>query len=205
MCRHHLDEISISRVYSITTNENTQSPNIILFEQFHNKWNTMDAIESAMNIHRMKNAISQNEKNEICQFVYHQLSLQKKGTRKEYVEFPQLVLLFLGTKDNFRIRAPGAMHRAKFMANTVIFFYSSFIFIFIFFCVCVCLFLLDQLDELIRFCIYVVKVYVKIWFTCTIAAQAPDNDLYLLTSLQEYRKIDREIADGVIQTFLNHT
>lgn len=48
-------------------------------------------------------------------------------------------------------------------------------------------------------------MYVKFWFTCTIAVQAPINDLNLLKTLQDYRTIDQEIADGIIQKFLGHT
>lgn len=120
MCRHHISEIVISRVYSLTMNENTTSPNIVLFERFQNAWTTIDTsrYESAMNIQKVKKAITDKEKEDICKFVKHQLELQNK-TRKDYVEFLQLVLLFLGDNKKIHIRSPGAMHRARFMARVI--------------------------------------------------------------------------------------
>lgn len=120
MCRRHSSEVVISNVYSIALKDNSQSPNITIFEKFQNSWKTIDSTryESAMNIEEVKKSITAKEKDEIIEFVQHQLSLQKQS-RKDYVEFLQLVLLFLGTKEKFHIRSPGAMHRARFMARVI--------------------------------------------------------------------------------------
>lgn len=71
--------------------------------------------------------------------------------------------------------------------------------------ICAKSYLGNELNGLIRFCIFVVKFYVKYWFTCTIAAHAPANDLEFLESLQKYRKVDREIADAAILKIAGHT
>lgn len=54
------------------------------------------------------------------------------------------------------------------------------------------------------FNIFVVKVYTQNWFTCTIAANAPGNDLRLIEALYDYRKINARIADEVSNVFSLH-
>lgn len=48
------------------------------------------------------------------------------------------------------------------------------------------------------------KVYVKQWFTCRSAIQAPLNDLHFLRSLREYRNENEVIASTAIKVFLRH-
>lgn len=50
-----------------------------------------------------------------------------------------------------------------------------------------------------------VKIYVKYWFTCTIAAEAPANDLEFLKSLQDYRKTNQRVAEAAITKIIGHT
>lgn len=121
-CRHHILEVMISKVYAIALKDVSESPNIGLFVRFKEIWNTLDAskFESCERLRKVQYAISGNERKQIVKFVREQLTLQKKG-RKDYIEFLQLTLLFLGEKENVKktIRVPGALHRARFMARVI--------------------------------------------------------------------------------------
>lgn len=98
----------------------TRSPNIDLFDRFQANWNKIDEskYESSLSIAKVRDSITLLEKIEIVNFIRDQLSMQKHE-RKDYIEFLQLVLLFLGEKDKFKIKIPGAKHRARFMARAI--------------------------------------------------------------------------------------
>lgn len=119
-CRHHIMELLVSKAYSVALNDVSKSPNIQLFERFKSQWNSFDVtkFDSCYNIPKVKIAISTNERKAIIKFAREQLSFQKHS-RKDYIEFLHLTLLFLGEKDINTIRVPGALHRARFMARVI--------------------------------------------------------------------------------------
>lgn len=129
MCRHHILERFVTKVYEIALDDNSQSPNIQLFEKFMSEWNSFDAsnFRSCANDAKVKRAVSSNEKKGIIEFALNQLAMQKEP-RKDYIGFLELVLLFLGKKDytnaankkvTIKVRQPGALHRARFMARVI--------------------------------------------------------------------------------------
>lgn len=62
----------------------------------------------------------------------------------------------------------------------------------------------DELNGLLQFCTFAVKVYLKHWFTCSLAAEAPKNDLQLIIDLKEYRTVNPEISDAALENFSGH-
>lgn len=61
-----------------------------------------------------------------------------------------------------------------------------------------------ELNRLLQFSTFAVKVYLKHWFTCSLAAEAPKNDLQLIIDLKEYRTVNSEIADAALKKFSGH-
>lgn len=119
-CRRHMMELVLSKGYETALKDDSKSPNITLFERFKSKWNEIDVAkkEDIMKLDKVKRAIPSMERKQIVEFVRQQITLQNVA-RKDYLEFLQLVLLILGENDNFHIRVPGALHRARFMARVI--------------------------------------------------------------------------------------
>lgn len=69
---------------------------------------------------------------------------------------------------------------------------------------CTLLLIAGQLRGLAEFNTFTVKVYIKNWFQCTSAANAPVNDLKLLADLKNYREINAPIANESLRTFRRH-
>lgn len=106
--------------------------------------------------------------------------------------------MFLEAPDcNYTFRAPGAMSHARWMMKVV---YAFKIYLFR------SQFNLIATEEksLREFLIFVVPLYVKAWFSCPRAIEAPNNDMHFLRDIYEYRKVDKEISAAVQKTFCNH-
>ena len=62
----------------------------------------------------------------------------------------------------------------------------------------------NQLPRLERFVKFVTCCYVPWWLTCSLACDAPVNDLTLLQRLQEYSSVDADSASTARRAFSNH-
>lgn len=60
------------------------------------------------------------------------------------------------------------------------------------------------MNGLLQFCTFAVKVYLKHWFTCSLAAEAPKNDLQLVIDLKAYHTVNPEIAAAALEKFAGH-
>ena len=99
-----------------------------------------------------------------------------------------------GTRTRFR--PPGAFHHARWMAKTI---YALKIYMF-----------REQFNlttretnGLRKFCIFVIRLYIKPWFTATNPIRAPKNDLDFLESLSCI-DVDENIRKTVLSKFCNH-
>lgn len=131
-CRHHVLEILLSGVYSTAMKDKSQSPDISLFVRFKSQWNKLDLtkIESGVSYEGIQSCLGEANLAQLKSHIKYQLSIQKT-TRKDYIEFLELALIFLNEKTyngkQIHIRLPGALHRARFMARAI---YSLKIFAF---------------------------------------------------------------------------
>lgn len=99
------------------------------------------------------------------------------------------------TCKNFTIRKPGALHRARLMAILV---YSLKIYLFR------SQFELTsrELSELQAFDNFVVKVYIKCWYTSSCAKSAPYNDINILKELDyDKKKSNNVIRNAATKSF----
>lgn len=52
--------------------------------------------------------------------------------------------------------------------------------------------------------LFIVFVYVPFWYTAPLAATAPNQDLEFIKTVYQYRTIDKELSDAVLEKFRNH-
>ena len=136
-------------------------------------------------------------------------SLQQKFTRGDYRELVELSLMIItngSEPENFVMKHPGALHRARWMAKLL---YS------------IKIVLLSnnitkkfskaevatktQINKLERFCVFAVSVYVPWWLVCPVATNAPINDLILANNLDKYKSHDPVIANKGLKALSRHT
>ena len=130
---------------------------------------------------------------------YANTYLEQKLPRDDYKEFLELVIVFLGSAParGVSFMSPGAMHHARWMSKVI---YSLKIWMFR------AQFKLTPAEErgLRDVCVFVVRVYLKAWFSSPQAVCAPSNDLHLLKSLLEYRSIHENISKATARKLSNH-
>ena len=61
-----------------------------------------------------------------------------------------------------------------------------------------------ELSSLGHFNTFILKIYLKAWFTCTSASSAPQNDLQLLYDLESYNSTHEAAAKAAIKSFSGH-
>ena len=177
----------------------TSGPDVALFNRFQKAWPSMNHGNyspgiSAANVRKI---LGKSEIEDLIQF--SKTTLEQFHYRNDYKEFLELVLIFLEDAPSHQVTFvyPGAMHRARWMSKVI---YSLKIYLFR------KEFKLDSKIEkaLMQICIFIVKVYTKVWFTAPLSTKAPGSDLQLLRDLNDYKRIDREIADAALKKFSNH-
>lgn len=106
----------------------SSGPNIKIFQRFAEKWNEIDVDKYESGIIEDTVASKLNpQKYVLVKYINDQLATFQP--RDDYKELLQLSLIFLGDENakDFKIRRPGALHRARWMAKLI---YSLKIFLF---------------------------------------------------------------------------
>jgi hypothetical protein len=196
-CRHHIHELIVARVFDKLMGSSS-GPSIKLFERFAKHWTSIDtdSFESGMTDDVSARHLGP-ERDELISFL--QAQSNNFHSRDDYKELLQLSLLFLGVPrvDGQRIIAPGAFHRARWMSKLI-------------YCLKIDLFRSQfhlsarELQGLREFNIFVVRVYLKVWYTCQSPTSAPRNDLQLLKQLIAYKTTNETIAIAAITSFSRH-
>lgn len=194
-CRHHIYELILKGAFDKLMPPST-GPDVPLFKRFKQSWSEIDStkISSAMEIPCVQE-IFKNDIAEIISYVDNVLKTQLP--RHDYDELLQLTLLFLGRNSKVSVRAPGAIHHARWMAKAIyclkIFLYRDQFHLTV-----------SEESSILQLCIFIVKLYIKAWFTAPFAHRAPYHDLLFLKKLISFKKINEEIADAAISKFKNH-
>ncbi|ESN92854.1 hypothetical protein HELRODRAFT_164985 [Helobdella robusta] len=61
-----------------------------------------------------------------------------------------------------------------------------------------------DLTSIGHFYTFVLKVYIKSWFTSPCASSAPNNDLLLLRELENYKKTNKAVANAALKSYSGH-
>jgi len=123
--------------------------------------------------------------------------LQIKQVRDDYRELLELSVIFLGKEPTRGIRfiTPGVTNHARWMSKAIyclkIFMFSE-------------QFNLNEKEKrgLAEICVFIVTVYIKSWFTASLATCAPNNDLQLMKTLINYDNPD--ISNATVKKMMGH-
>ncbi|XP_046409261.1 uncharacterized protein LOC124174209 [Ischnura elegans] len=196
-CRHHVYELVLKSVFEVKISQVTANPDIPLFKKFRDNWNGVDPDKAQCYKKKLALHLTVSEIDNLLEF--YRTELTKEIVRDDYRELIELSVIFLGgdTQRKFKIRPPGAMHQARWMARAI---YSLKISL-----------LSDQFKitikdktALLDVCLFIVTSYVKPWLQCILAVKAPYQDLCFLKSMKAYEKIDKSISKAALQKIIQH-
>ncbi|XP_055527476.1 uncharacterized protein LOC129720087 [Wyeomyia smithii] len=189
-CRHHVYELVLMTAYLVIFEANTTSPDDEVFKSFRD---ARDSINQG-NISGLDNEqLNQEERRELIKFCDEML--QKSHIRDDYEEFLQLSLMCLDPLRRFKLKLPGAVHHARWMAKAI---YGLKMFLFRdkFFFEGV------TVEMLQRFALFLVRIYLKGWFQAPLTLSAPRNDHKFVNALSNYD--DTQLAEATLQKFQKH-
>ena len=198
-CRHHILELIAGAAFK-TVITSSSAPDIPLFKRFKDNWEFIDQtkFEDASTDEVTASGIK-DVKEGLINFFESVLLSTENQMRNDYREVVELSLLFLGASPSqkFRFKAPGANHHARWMAKII---YSFKIWMFR------KQFTLTAREQkgLRDLCVFFSRIYVKAWVTAPLAVKAPNNDLCLLKSLDQYKIINKAISSATTEKFLRH-
>lgn len=196
-CRHHVYELVLKSVFETKIHQVTSSPDIPMFKKFRDNWKNIDPSAIEINTDFIKQYFSDTIVQGLLEF-YNQ-ELQKSIVRDDYRELIELSIVFLGgdIEKKIKIRPPGAMHQARWMARAI---YTLKIHLL------QSQFKLSVKDKraLQDICLFIAILYVKAWLQCSMAVKAPNQDLCFLKSLKEYETVDKLISKAALSKFSNH-
>lgn len=186
-CRHHIYELILKSVFESQLPQVTQSADIPFFKTFQKNWSQINANHFEDGVDDSARFISEDLREHLLETFY---SHSKSALRGDYQELFELGILFLNGDSNheIRIRPPGAMHQARWMARAI-------------YCLKMYLFR-SQLKKLttkdrkslLNVCVFLVTQYLNLWMNCTSAVKAAKQDLTLIQTLIDYpiQSISRE-------------
>lgn len=197
-CRHHVYEIVLRQAFEVKFGKDKQ-PEVRLFQDFKKQWKDVDPtkFKSGMEDEYVRSKIGADA-DKVLLFCLEQL--EKSQIREDYKEFLELVVLFLGhtpPKFNGKLRKIGPISHARWMAKAI---------------TALKMFLVrDQiqfdgeiLTKLRDFCIFVVKMYAKAWFSCTNGVVAANQDLHFIKNAILYSNVDDQISGGILEKMCGH-
>ena len=178
-CRHHIMELTIGSSFEKVTATST-GPEIQIFKQFQQKWLDIDHDRFApANTDTSVEVQIASCRNDLVNFICYHLEFQQP--RNDYKEFLELSFIYLGEipARGIHFQAPGAMHRARWMAKVI---YSIKMWLFR----KQLIMTHAELHGIRDVAIFAVKVYLKAWITAPCSTEAPLNGFTLMRSLLEY-------------------
>ena len=207
-CRHHVGEVILTHVWDALNIEISKSLDISVFQRFKDNFQNITFNDSSeLNITDCPLILKAAKENVID--VCEQFSEQKKY-RGDYTELVELTLKFLDankrSKKNTSFKQPGALHRARWMAKLLyaikidllstkieaelpkgtVFSGST------------------QKENIHRFVLFVIYVYVPWWLTAPLTSTAPLNDISLIKSLYVFKQIDSVVANAALKSLKDH-
>lgn len=196
-CRHHIYELVLKSVFETKIRQVTISPDIPLFKKFRENWKNIDSSTVQTCSETIRKHFRETTINELLDF--YSAELQKTIVRDDYRELIELSVMFLGGNKNreLKIRPPGAMHQARWMARAI---YSLKIY------------LLQSQHKLSKqerqgledICLFITTTYVRPWLQCNLAVKAPFQDLDFIKTLKNYERIDSAISSAALNKFCQH-
>lgn len=194
MCRHHMYELYLEAAFESKI-PHSPGPYIRLFVKFKEIWQDID--QQNFDTFSDEDLVDfQIDRSEILDFIETVLTA-KKQPRDDYEEFLKLAKIILGETKGATFRAPGAFNHTRWMSKAI---YSLKMYLF-----------REQLDftseeeeKLKDVCVFIVKLYLKAWFTVPFAHKAPKLDLDFAKQVIKFKEIDSVISKAVMEKIKNH-
>ena len=183
-CRHHVMEIVVEKAFTAMKIAPSTGPDILIFRRFQEKWKWIDrsSFETATDMAEIACF-----KDRVIPYAKKKLMICQP--RDDYREYLELVIIFLGETPSrgIHFQAPGALHRARWMARIL---YSFKMWMFR------SQFKLKPVEErgIFQFLLFVCEIYTKAWFEAPNPISAPANDLCLLRQISQFRNQDIRLA-----------
>lgn len=195
-CRHHTSELFLMAVFEINFGKSS-APDVLIFDRFARKWKDIDTknFKNGIVDEVVRSAISNIDIDAHKQFGLSKL--QHYHTRLDYKELLELSLIFIGEEvPNFKqFRSPGATSHARFMAKAI-YDFKMFMFREAFHMTT------KELNGIRSICIFLIRLYVRYWFDCVHAIEAPRRDLQFIKDAIEY--FDKKVSGVLLDKFRNH-
>lgn len=123
--------------------------------------------------------------------------LQSFHARLDYKELLELSMIFIGEDvPNFKdYRLPGATSHARFMAKAI-YDYKMFLFRDQFKLTA------NELKSIRSICIFLTRLYVRYWYDCVHAIEAPRQDLQFIKDAIGY--FDKQVSSTLLEKMRNH-
>lgn len=201
-CRHHVHELIIGEVFTVLFGP-SRGPNIGIFERFRVCWpNINHSNHKPLDDDRMNHPLLQMMRSDVVTSLTCFLSADSSYIpREDYKELVELCLLVLGcpmqTDVKYRFRVPGAYHMARWMAKVI-------------YCLKMYLFRKElkltasETKNLTEFSLFATHIYVPAWILCPVPSDAPVNDLQLLSRIEQYGEINKNVASAATKKLKNH-
>ncbi|XP_063385404.1 uncharacterized protein LOC134671472 [Cydia fagiglandana] len=196
-CRHHVYELVLKSIFEAKIPQVTRSPDIPLFKKFKDNWKNVNPSVFETCPDFVKKHVNDAVRSELLGFYWKEL--KKNTVRDDYRELIELSVIYLGgdSENKLKIKPPGAMHQARWMARAI---YAIKMF-----------FLKDQIKisakdkrALQDVSLFIATSYVKPWLQCNMAVKAPNQDLCFLKTLKRYEAIDKVISKAALDKFCKH-
>lgn len=194
-CRHHIYELILREVFEAKFGKSS-APGVLIFDRFKGGWDAIKtkAYTAGIEDDEVAKWIPVAKQIEIRDFC--KVQLNESQPRRDYEEFLQLILLFLGEDlDKYSVRPPGPVSHARWMAKGI---YSLKMFLYRKHFKMTA----RELNGFRDVCIFIVLRYAKAWFRADRAEEAPNQDFDFIKSIAEYAAIDKELSKKVLSKFV---
>nr|XP_047139339.1 uncharacterized protein LOC124815150 [Hydra vulgaris] len=105
-CRHHIYERHIIHCWNIYPSSKINGPDNPLFKKLKDVWNSIDQNSIVLNKVKIEDISD---------------SWLQDGCRSDYLELVELTTMVLSGDEQYRLRKPGPVHHARFMAKGIYF------------------------------------------------------------------------------------
>ncbi|CAH0556961.1 unnamed protein product [Brassicogethes aeneus] len=194
-CRHHIYEIILKRVFELK-HSTSSGPEVLMFNRFASVWDDLNhkLFKFGFDDEIVRSKISDEESEVVKKFCCEQL--KREQIRADYKELLQLTLAFLG-KDCGDFRTCSSTSHARFMGKAI-------------YCLKIFLFreqfrlTAAEKNALRDMCIFLVKLYIKVWYGCPSSITAPNQDLQFVKDSIAYAEIDSAVSHTILSKIKNH-
>ena len=118
-CCHHIYELVLKAVFETKIKQIASSPDIPMFKKFREIWKNIDSSNIEPSLAFVTLRVVKRDIQALL--IFYKAKLDEDFVRNDYRELIDLCVIVLGgdTEKKLKLRSPGAMHQARWMARAV--------------------------------------------------------------------------------------